>query len=283
MAANGAEKQYKFGTKNNWRRTVWNELQSRVTKPADAIVLYLAGAMDLDSQIAREKGFAANNLIAIERDATALRALRGARRLAIAGDFCEILWDWPEERTLDIAFGDFCCGLETQLANKLLMLTLAPKFKSTCFVFNFLRGRDQSSNQFRSNVDSVGPMMQSKHRAEYFVLHCYGAWMRGGVMATGGNDDWDTEIIDAHVRANQPTFDLLHRRFGETVKPRFLSYRSTSGQTFDSVIMNSMAPAHCPEWRTSDWKNVAKAWGMRSAGRRIAAVMAHRTMRSGSH
>lgn len=47
------EENYKFGTKNNWRRTIWNEIDSRLDKnEKDLIVLGLFGEQDLDRKIA---------------------------------------------------------------------------------------------------------------------------------------------------------------------------------------------------------------------------------------
>jgi hypothetical protein len=46
---------YRFGRKNNWRRTVWNELIRRVINP-DGIVLYLGGRENYDRELLLSKG-----------------------------------------------------------------------------------------------------------------------------------------------------------------------------------------------------------------------------------
>ena len=73
---------YKNGRKNNWRRTVFNQVSARVSA-RDAIVVYLPGPQDLDRQVLCEKGFSPNNLIAVDKDRNVVASLRSKNKVAI--------------------------------------------------------------------------------------------------------------------------------------------------------------------------------------------------------
>jgi hypothetical protein len=149
----GAAKDYKFGTKGNWRRTVHNQITDRLyCHPRDAVALYLAGAQDLDRQEFLRRGFKPDNLIAIERDASATDELRCAGTLTIRGEFQSIVGAWRSQR-VSVVFGDFCCGIEPWLPDLLRSMILNPSFDGAVIVFNFLRGRDGRSNAIRSKYN----------------------------------------------------------------------------------------------------------------------------------
>lgn len=67
MAIRGSQKNYSFGSKNHWRRTIWNEVLRRTQgRERDGYVLYLAGANNLDHAVAIEKRVPEHNLVAID-------------------------------------------------------------------------------------------------------------------------------------------------------------------------------------------------------------------------
>ena len=146
MATNGAVKNYKFGTKNNWRRQLWNHivalLKEMHVKPGDAKVLYLAGRDDLDRVEAKRRGFKDWNLFAVENDVRTLRALRDKGVIAIRGDFSEVLYCWPQH--LDVVIADFCCGYHKKTVMKFIEAVLHSRgTPRSILALNMLRGRDR--------------------------------------------------------------------------------------------------------------------------------------------
>jgi hypothetical protein len=63
----GATHDYDVGPKNNWRRTIWNEILRRTDgQEKEKLILYLAGPQDLDRKVALQKGVPDQNLVAID-------------------------------------------------------------------------------------------------------------------------------------------------------------------------------------------------------------------------
>jgi hypothetical protein len=257
---------YKYGNKNNWRRWYWNKIRERVNNPRDAIVLYLAGEADLDRDVALAKGFKNKNLIAVENRRSVLAALRAKCVLTIDSDLCDVITDWPLDKPVQVVVGDFCGGLTLSRLKKLKHCWLRPQFHDAVFCFNFLRGRDSTSNEIRK-VYSEGARKMGlgcqKHRAEAFM-----AFLARGIAYLCEK----AAPIDKHYTWDELTNFSLYCL--DKSKPEFRSYRSTAGnQIFDSVVFKSPFKEIPIMSSVSD---VAKGSTVR---RRIAATMAHRTMR----
>lgn len=156
----GADKEYKFGAKNNWRRAVWNSIKAGLVTPVrDATVLYLAGPGDYDREIAVSKGFNPNNLISVERNKKVLSRLRDRGVLTVHGDFIEAAKAWPITKPFDVVFGDFCGDVSKDMLAGIKALTLMQQTARAVFAFNFQRGRDSSMAEARA-------LAATKHRGE---------------------------------------------------------------------------------------------------------------------
>ena len=119
---------YDFSQKRHWRRTVWNGIRERLEKPVrEALVLYLAAEQDEDREIALQKGFREENLIAVDRRLHVVDSLRAQRRLALHGDVIDVASNWNPAVEVDAVALDFCCGLSLDISLKLPRLTLAPQ------------------------------------------------------------------------------------------------------------------------------------------------------------
>jgi hypothetical protein len=271
--------EYKFGTKNNWRRWAWNAIRERlVVPPRQAVVAYLGAATDLDREIARSKGFDDRNLIFIDRDAEVVSAARKRGRLAIQGDFTQAIREWPKSLPLHAVFGDFCCGLERRFVYSLAYgMTVWPQCRRSVFAFNFLRGRDPSSNTIRQ-VLAEDPYAH-KHRGIHAALQ----FSFGVCVASSG-----TQGVSGYGISIRPGFTEIVKQAAasgesnhviETMMSAFNEYKSTSGQVFDSAIWrHPLAPAQdVPQLSKQDaffWKH-----GAGPLRRQLAAIAAHRTMR----
>jgi hypothetical protein len=157
----GADKEYKFGPKNNWRRSVWNQIKARLRVPAkDALVLYLAGPGDYDREVAVSKGFRAHNLISVERNSAVLSQLREKDVLTIRGDFVDAVRTWPAKKPFDVVFGDFCGDLSQGLLDAIGCFAVVRQTQRSVFAFNFQRGRDATLRNLRAKTPHI------KHRGE---------------------------------------------------------------------------------------------------------------------
>lgn len=201
MAA-GARKNYKFGQKNNWRRTVWNEVLRRTNgREKDEPILYLAGPQDLDRAIALEKGVPSQNMIAIDLSAENVAAVREKKVPAVAADIHDVLRSWPKNRPVCAVILDYCSGLTPANIDVYDMFEREP-LRNAVVLVNFQRGRDSFTNAIRQALteceteesfargEHSWPMppchmvggaetfvLSEKHRALQFVaLHAIETW-----------------------------------------------------------------------------------------------------------
>jgi hypothetical protein len=217
---------YKFGPKNNWRRTIWNEISSRVGKDKrDGIVLYLAGLEDLDRAVAVEKGFHPNNLIAIDRDQRVVDAMRAQGKLAIKGDLSSVIAHWPHDLPIAAIVADFCCGLEKSIFVDFVgSLTWAPLHPGCVVAVNLQRGRDpwwfsETGRQIYA-INANGE--KTKHRGK-FLAFCVA----------------NTFAISFGAYAERDA-DLCTKRAREVLKmmgPRYFEYKS-GNLSMDSFVLS---------------------------------------------
>lgn len=251
---------YQYGNKKQWRRWQWNRIVERAADRRNSLVLFLAGetAPDVDAAVA--KGFRAENMIAVERDQSTLKALRSRGVLAIDGDLCDVLLAWNERLPVGVVVADFCCGLEKRLIDVLGIAQMTPALTDAVFAVNFLRGRDKSSGEFRGLYDGRHGV-STKHRGVIF----HDAIMAKQVVMT------IPTATDVH--------DALTEELRELSSPEFTSYRSTAGaQVFDSCVCRS------------PWRQMTDRYGLPPPlvrervpswllpqRRRNSAILAHRT------
>lgn len=268
----GAVMNYDFGPKRHWRRWAWNRIdESVVGDRRDKLVLYLAGADDFDRAEALRRGFVANNLVAVERDAASLASLRGQGVLAVEGEFAEVAHHLAKTRRCDVLFGDFCNGLTPDLVHNVQRWCGEPNLRDAVFAFNLLRGRDSKSAEMRGACSGIADPGKRKHRGYMLFMWTVMALAIGLARAEGKEED-DPSIVENGM--------LLHRR----MKWAIGSYRSASGQYFDSVVFTSpMRGMPAADAADKAWWDAARPALQKdgvSAARSVAAVMAHRTRRA---
>jgi len=267
---------YKFGNKNHWRRTAWNRIAERLPRaPKDCIVIYLPGPLDLDRQEALRRGFRPDNLIGVDRAASVVHSLREGRALALQADFLDAVDAWSPQRRLDVVFGDFTSGLELKTGFAVATWLGYPHLGDSVFAFNFLRGRDASSNPVRGIYEGLAEWGRAMgERVETPRLRHRGAQLLA-LMAV--------LLAREHAGRGVPQPEMVVTFLAELnlrLAPSLLSYRSGT-QVFDSLVFrNTIGALVSPEARQ---RTIAalRANAPHTTKQRLAAVLAHRTMRVG--
>lgn len=271
--SNGAEKDYDFGPKRHWRRWLWNRIAERLHVPArDAVVLYLAGAEDHDREEALRRGFRAENLIAIERDDDVLSNLRERKVLAIEGNASDVVESWNPSRRVHLLLADFCGGVSKETLSTIDSAIYNPAFHEAVIAANFLRGRDAIDKLW----DFMPELKEINHRG---VLFCNAALKSIYMEMVHPNDSIGTAEKEALADT------LIHLS-----RASQMSYKSITNevtQVFDSVVFRNPFYAitnkkefyPCYSYKPINAKAEKRVNRVR---RRIAATLAHRTMRMGS-
>jgi len=268
----GASMNYDSGPKRHWRRWVWNRITERVVSPRDALVLYLAGLHDFDRAIAKTRGFHDNNLIAIERDKSTREHLRQNGVLTIDANLFDAVLPAATNRHIDVVFADLCSGLTAHVVRSLVLWMFVPTMFDCVFVFNMLRGRDAESNRLRSYMkDGATHEEHYKHRG----------WVLFNIMV--GRAIKCTETIEL----TDQLYESASMRVWDLSNPAFHSYRSTSNQTFDTLVFRNPIGGCVvsDENRNRAWNEMKKSVARNGLNktptyRATAAIMAHRTMRN---
>jgi hypothetical protein len=212
----------------------------------DAIVIYLAGREDLDRPIAISKGFKPHNLFAVERDKCVVRALRGSGVLTVSGDLINALDSWTGPG--HVIFADLCSGLSTSFCSLLAALVHKPHFRRSVIAVNLMRGRDPFwVVNFQTPIDETEAFKQSpleafntKHRAKCVMLNTL-ATIRAFTLGyiTLKQDPVTKEHRwqkrEPHAKGTE-LWERFKQNYGEYIAPWFTSYKSTSGQVFDSGV-----------------------------------------------
>lgn len=125
--------------------------------------MYLASESNLDAQTALQKGFKAENLVAVERDAEKVKSLRKRGIQCICGDIFEVATAWG--RRIDVLNLDFCCGLEKSVTSGLLLSAVHPGTRRAVFAVNLQRGREKGMGEVMSAFQFMRPdSNKPKHR-----------------------------------------------------------------------------------------------------------------------
>ena len=231
--SNGSVMDYDFKQKRHWRRTVHNRivelLEYQKIKPAEAVVLYLAGAQNFDGELFVEHGFLRRNLIAIEKDRKIARGLRADSVLTIHGDLGEIVANFTGLR-IDVVFADFCCGLDKPAFSLLSHLAANPFFVRAINVFNLMRGRDAAANAIREQL-------QMKHRGAMAVS----TQLNTAVLTVAEKITMElgVEFSKEQMIAFTNNLGVNVEKFMSSVPYYRYSYRSISGQVFDSAVFEN--------------------------------------------
>lgn len=268
-------KNFKFGTKNNWRRWAWNQIAKRVENKRQALVLYLAGEQDLDRKIAMEKGFKSDNLIIVENNPGVVKSLRGQGKNVIRADIENVLANWPlQGPAVDVVIADFCSGLGLNLNIAFGGIFMVPSLWKTTYIVNLMRGRDPFSSHFKDflNRQAIFEFDDLKNRAVLLMTWIALNALRGRWgMATG---EW------TGFKVTRSGWDEIL----SYLNSGFFSYRS-GNLFFDSAVFNS------PNRYGSDsealeiisrFRAKGKTWAtprVEEVKKRISAALAIRTMR----
>lgn len=298
----GAQHEYKFGNKNNWRRWVWNRIAERTPNRRDAVVLYLAGARNLDRPIAVDRGFRAVNMIAIERDADAVTALRASGQLAIRGTLNDVARNMPFTRRIAVLNADLTCGATGEVISLANYLITHPAFAGAVFAFNLLRGRETDERSatlrglIRRRQDAVRRRARIRlHMAElheFIVSH--GEEPSEPVPPPMPDEDVEPThrglvLVGAMIGKLAVECSAEHAEFiRELMAPEFRSYASNK-QIFDSVVFTSPLREAADEYQRECVKIGAVRVPAKDARREreiarvrgsMAATFAHHTRRA---
>lgn len=275
---------YKFGTKNNWRRWQANRIAERVN-PATATVLYLAGEQDQDRTLLKAKGFRDHNLIAVEREKKIVAELRDREILVAHGDLFDVLFSWPAQKRIDVVIGDFLCDLSRAMVSNIVFALMLPQCIETVFAFNFLKGRDSSLQSLRDGIGVVAidygcsPFRDPKHRGNIlFMLLVMAAKLK---LEEGLKCHFSEAECQEILQLENIKAELTHC-LELNCLPVYNQYASTAGnQYFNSVVFKNriFGDPSRPElsavnmrWARDQVKVLTK--------RRVAAVAAHHTRRN---
>lgn len=262
----GASFNYQFGTKKNWRRWMWNRISERVAGGRrDALCVYLPSSEDCDRGVALEKGFTSDNLIGVEKNKKTLVESRKSG-LCVGGDFFEAIYAIQKTKKISVIYGDFCGGLSSEHVSHLRDLWLLPNTKDAVFALNYLRGRDGSfsagRNLYRHMYAAVCKLggksypLLEKHRGAQIWMLTMHAFAQGA-----RSKGLDICEIQGHS------------------DPEFFSYRSTSGQIFDSVVLNRPVDVVGAGFDPEGLKWFTEKVTTIGTRRSVAAILAHRTIR----
>ena len=272
---------YKTGRKNNWRRTVWNEIARRVLSRWNAIVLYLAGEQDLDRPVALSKGFKANNMIAVDLRKEVVDKLRREGKLAIHGSLHAVV----ATLEADVILADMCCGLREPVISLMLTTLFYGRTKpGAVIVFNIQRGREINQtaevlhlmqNKIKNFAIKVNlsPNIY-KHRGLVLLSYMLD-WARGS---------WREDLHD------EEAIDISMNIFLKKLNPFFLSYKSDACNVFfDTLIVSNPFPSHPAtrkELLSGYWKDEGKSyrygvqpWEIKEILPKVQALKAIQTMR----
>jgi len=224
---------YKFGSKNNWRRRIWNEAVKRLRgsgkKISECVVVYLPGPDNIDGEIATSKGFKPWNLYAVEIDKKRTNMLRSKKVNVINEDLNTVLTVWNAPEKIDFVFADFCGGITHNAIGLILNLLLSECFNEKAVVaVNLLRGRDSHY------LKAYGFMLKdiNKHRGLYFYRILMLFYCR---LSASFQDLEPTKKL----ASKQITF--LNKMTELWANPHSLEYKSKCGKAtlvMDSLIFN---------------------------------------------
>lgn len=277
----GSTKDYNFGAKNHWRRTIWNQLLQRSRRRAPGVFLYMAGPGDLDRKVATSKGVEGQQLIAVDQDPENVRRIRAMGHQAIEADIVSVLAEWPANRPIAGVSLDFCGGLTIKRAMPLTDVLVRQVFDRCPIAVNFQRGRESDFASLAGPGSVLLRDLPSDDAAAFFA----------SAVSSGAKDPKNRAAIffagvalHAAIGTAQPWNMLLDRGLIQDVyKPSFFSYRS-GGLVFDSVVYEPFAIGGIAQYTSVDVNQfesgIREEYGSDVVRRRLAAMFAWRTRRA---
>lgn len=228
---------------------MWNQIGKRIQVPKrDALVLYMAAKEDHDRAVAVNNGFKDKNLFAIDRDPKVVSALREDGVWGVSGEMSNAVANWSGKA--HVIFADLCCGIGGEMAKLIGGTLYSPAFNRTVFAINLLRGREKfCSDQIRDLAVSI------KHRAKF----CFKAfeWSFRKAIKDANADSTNLEIEGKPI-------DFVGD-YIESCAPFFTSYKSDSGQVFDSGVWrapNVYGFVEYRSWLISSMATIGSAYGL---------------------
>lgn len=274
MSADFDAYDYRNGTKNHWRRFVWNRVKDNLEIPArDAVVLYLPGSQALDVVEAERRGFRKHNLIAVDTDARVVRALRAQRLNCLHMHLAQAMLAWPSEPRVSVVMADMQAGFTDDVRAVAEAWNMHPAFTHAVAVFNMLRGRERADSMTRILLDArdgaayrqLMPFINEDQPYPADVQVHRGVWLAWYLFMKRAHD---LAALDGTGATGSDYDDL--GCFGVLFPP---SYRSSNGrQIFDSVILSK------PVRKDFFWSNAREA-AQPQWRRAVAAALAVRTQR----
>jgi hypothetical protein len=280
--SNGAVFDYDFGCKRNWRRWAWNRIAERA-KNKDGFVLYLPSVADFDRDVAVSKGFKESNLIAAEVNDRVIESLRKRNRLVVRGTIYEAaLSILASGRCVSVINADLTHGVYVDEVARVSDIFWHPMTHGVVMAINMLRGRDKEVNPFRGFFEPMfralklkstdeSSRFDPKHRGMQVILS----------LAAMMTKTWHQTPVGVGGSTNNE-IDWA-RRFITSSSCCFHSYRSNSGQFFDSVVFCNPILANSEDksvqLERKDMDRAVKQFVPQHIRASCSAVLAHRTRR----
>ena len=270
---------YKNGQKNNWRRTVWNEIADRVENRRDAVVVYWPGPRDLDRPEAIRRGFRASNLIGIDTDETIVQARRAAGAIMIHGDLQSVVGSWPATRPIAVIAADLCSCLSFNVTALLGIIRWQPAAAGGVIALNLQRGRERGATAAAIAEFTATHDRGVTHRGHYAAGVNCAAFVRERSQLLGkiGLSTEAAELLSPQG------FDRECSALWAKQKPRiFPPYRS-GRVLMDSVVFNWIGYPVAPKTPAGRRAFAARLDGspFENMRRYVAAALALSTMGKG--
>jgi hypothetical protein len=155
MTTKGSRLDYKFSSKNHWRRTIWNDVLRRTNgREKKEVILYLPGKDDLDRNVALSKGVPDNNLIAVEKNKENVKSLRKKGVNVIEGDLFSVVESWSSSKKICAILADICSGVEPSVLNIFSSISLRESARESVLMLNMQRGRDPRTSKLRDQTSN---------------------------------------------------------------------------------------------------------------------------------
>lgn len=215
--------------KRHWRGWQHNRICERIpaSRRREATVIYLPGPEDRDRQSLLAKGFIDDNLIAVDRDASAVNLVRKSGGIAVRAELLDVLYQWNSMYQVDAIIADLFCGLSE--ASEHLGMVLSgcdATHGGTVVCMNLMRGRDgiggQMSRILRDHSGVLPPGIPPEHRG-------YQLWRR---LLHHEREMWG-------ALGRLPFWEKSANAFEIHASPVFGSYRSERGMYFDSIVFTA--------------------------------------------
>ena len=261
---------YLFGSKNNWRRTVWNEVLRRVGPRAEnEVILYLPGPENLDYRVGTEKGVPSHNLIAVEESKETVSLSRRMGVNTIQGNLFDVISSWSSKKhPVCAVLADLCSGLEPQVID-LLDIVHRPGMMGCTTLLNLQRGRDSRSFYLRDHrqthpqffaepVSILRKNFTTRHRSACMLQLLEGSKSNLSNLPLGGVDIKHRGVLYMSTVMYNMLYilsiilddkailqDEVAARINAIyhwLNPKFYTYRSSGSLYMDSVIYDDPYP-----------------------------------------